>query len=92
MTTRSPAALARIWLLLLALSLCGVLAVRLSAGSGAAIAVVLVLALFKCRFILLDFMGLRDAPVLLRRALFCWCVVVAGLALAKVLVLAAMAG
>jgi hypothetical protein len=45
-------------------------------GTGSAIAVVvLAVALFKVRFVGLDFMELRQAPLLLRGMFECYCVV-----------------
>ncbi|MGV8939633.1 MAG: cytochrome C oxidase subunit IV family protein [Allorhizobium sp.] len=89
MTAHSKTRLAATWALLLCLSVTAVLVARHAGSNVAGLGVVLVLALVKCRLILLDFLGLMDASPLLRRALFGWCLALAMLALAKIWMLAA---
>ena len=92
MTAHSKTRLAQTWALLLALSVTAVLVARHDATNAVGLGVVLVLALAKCRLILLDFLGLRDASPLQRRALFGWCLALSGVALLKIWMLAATSG
>lgn len=92
MTSRSKADLTKIWTLLIALSLTGVFVARYHGAGAGGVAVILTLAVVKCRLILLDFMGLRGLWPPLRWALLGWCVLIAALALAKVLILPATGG
>lgn len=81
MTDRTERQLLRTWLALLGLTGASVAAVRF-AGPAATAALALCLAMFKARFVTLDFLGLRRQPAM-RRALVGWCVVLAAAAAAK---------
>lgn len=92
MTAHSKTRLFTTWALLLLLSVTAVLVARHDSASTVGLGIVLALALVKCRLILLDFLGLRSASPLLRRALYAWCVALAMLALAKVLAISVISG
>ncbi|MCF1449318.1 hypothetical protein FS815_21255 [Agrobacterium vitis] len=91
MTAYSKTRLFTVWALLLLMSVTAVLVARHDSASTAGLAIVLALALVKCRLVLLDFLGLRASP-LLRRALYGWCVALVVLALAKALALSLSTG
>lgn len=80
--------LLRTWLTLIVLTGASVLAVRYG-GNAAGLALVLCFALFKARFVVLDFMGLRRQAAM-RRALTGWCLVFAVSAAAKALFAASL--
>jgi hypothetical protein len=64
-----------VWVVLVAATIAS-WAVGSEHGTGSAIAVVVLgVALFKVRFVGLDFMELRQAPLLLRGMFECYCVV-----------------
>ncbi|WP_287106721.1 hypothetical protein [Mesorhizobium sp.] len=58
----------------------------LAVRSPAALASVFAVAVFKSRLIVLDFMGFRSAPLVLRHALVAWSLGLAFAALGKLLV------
>ncbi|MCF1494486.1 hypothetical protein GOZ83_13055 [Agrobacterium vitis] len=89
MTSHSKTRLFKTWTLLLILSVTAVLVARYESAS---IAIVLALALVKCRLILLDFLALRSASPLLRRALYAWCLALVILVLAKILAISVTSG
>lgn len=81
MTHRNGRQLLRIWLVLLLFTAACVVALR-HVGGMAGLVLVLSLALLKARFVVLDFMGLREAKVM-SRALAGWCMVLAASAALK---------
>lgn len=83
MTHHSERRLFNIWAVLIAIVLAGMAIMMLSGGAAAAIATLLALATVKCRFVVLDFMGLRQAPFGLRFGLLAWPAMLALLAFAK---------
>ncbi|TIS57349.1 MAG: hypothetical protein E5W91_14595 [Mesorhizobium sp.] len=89
MVDSTPKQLLRSWLMLLALTSANILAVRF-AGKAAGLGLVLCFAMFKARFVVLHFMGLRQ-DMTMRRALIGWCAILAVAAAAKT-ILAAAAG
>ncbi|MER8461832.1 cytochrome C oxidase subunit IV family protein [Mesorhizobium sp. M1396] len=82
--------LVRAWLMLVSLTCASVLAVRF-AGNTAGLALVLCFAMFKARFVILDFMRMRQ-DIRMRRALIGWCMALALAAAAKAILAAAAAG
>ena len=90
MTPGSTRQLLRTWMMLLALTGASVLAVRY-AGSTAGLALVLAFALFKARFVVLDFMGLRRHAAM-QRALVGWCLLLAVSAAAKAVLAGVLGG
>jgi len=87
----SPRRLTFAWILLLAL--CGTSAVAAQL-SWAVVGLVFVLGLacFKVRLVARDFMGLRGSNPTMRRALLCWCLVLALGALSRTVVVFVTAG
>jgi hypothetical protein len=81
MTEASGKQILRSWLILLALTGASVLAVRFG-GSAAELMLVLCFALLKVRFVVLDFMELRQQTTM-RRALIGWCMILAASAASK---------
>lgn len=81
MTHRNGRQLLRIWLALLLFTAASVVALR-HAGGIAGVVLVLSLAMLKARFVVLDFMGLREAKVI-SRALTGWCLFLAASATLK---------
>ncbi|MGH6762604.1 MAG: cytochrome C oxidase subunit IV family protein [Phyllobacterium sp.] len=83
MTTRTRKELTRTWLALLGLTAVSMVAVTYGHGGLVVVAVLLALAFLKMRLIVLDFLGLRDAEPVHRRALFAWCLIFLAAALAR---------
>jgi hypothetical protein len=89
MARRARKQLLRSWLSLLALASASALAVRF-AGNAAGLVLVLGLATFKGRLVVLHFMGLRGDTTM-RRALIGWCMILAVAAAAKTILATAAA-
>lgn len=89
MTNRSSRQLLLSWIVLLALTGSSVLVVWLS-SAWAGLALVLCFSMFKARFVVMDFMGLRHQPTM-RRAIIGWCLILAIGAAAKTVVIAVAA-
>lgn len=83
MTDRTRNQLNRSWIALLLAALASMAVVMLGGRVPAVVAVVLAVAIFKSRLIVLDFMGLRSAPAALRLGLLAWSVFFALAAVAK---------
>ena len=83
MTNRTRKELTRTWIVLLGLTGISMAAVTYGRGGLVAVAVVLSLAFFKMRLIVLDFLGLRDADPIHRRAFYTWCLIFLAAALAR---------
>lgn len=89
MIARKARDLHRSWLILLALTLAGMAAagwMRAPAAPLALAAILLFLSVVKARLVVLDFLGMRAAPAMLRRALLAWPAFFALAAAAKALV------
>lgn len=85
MTSRSPRQLNRTFVLLLGLAACAILLSGYVASSILVLAAIFALAVAKARLIILDFLGMRDAPSALRMALLGWSVIFAVGGIAKAL-------
>lgn len=83
MTARKHTSLNRTIVILLALALSGALVASFSHGMLAAIVVVLVLALAKGWFVVLDFMEMRGTRGALKPALLAWPAILVTLALVR---------
>lgn len=81
MTHRTGRQLLRIWLMLLMFTAASVIALRY-AGGLVGLGLVLSLAILKARFVVLDFMGLRQVRGM-SKALAAWCLVLAASAALK---------
>lgn len=90
MSNESKAQLLRSWIVLLALTGASILAVNF-AGAATGLMLVLFFAIFKARFVVADFMGLRRRAAM-RRALLGWCMLLAIMAAAKTAISIAAAG
>lgn len=69
------------WLLLVALTLLSVGSERLPGGDATSVALVIAIAMFKVRVVILHFMEIASAPTALRVLLEAWVVVTGGLML-----------
>lgn len=83
MTAKKHTSLNRTILILLALALSGALVASFSNGMLASIVVVLILALAKGWFVVLDFMEMRGIKGALKPALLAWPAILLTLALAR---------
>ncbi|MEI3850903.1 MULTISPECIES: cytochrome C oxidase subunit IV family protein [unclassified Ensifer] len=83
MTDRNPRQLFNTWLVLAVVVLAGMALMAIVGPTASVIALLLGLAVVKCRFVALDFMGLRQAPSALRLGLLIWPVTLVLLAAAK---------
>ena len=72
MTRRETEALVGAFAALLTLAIGGAVVSALAGDTLVTVAAVLVMAFAKGRFIILDFMDLRDSPSILRTALIAW--------------------
>ena len=72
MTDRNPRQLFNTWLVLAVVVLAGMALMAIVGPTASVIALLLGLAVVKCRFVALDFMGLRQAPSALRLGLLIW--------------------
>ncbi len=72
MTDHNPRQLFKIWLLLAMVVISGMALMAIAGPTPLVIAVLLGLAIIKCRFVAFDFMGLREAPSALRLGLLAW--------------------
>lgn len=89
MTDRNPKQLFNTWLVLAAIVISSMALMAVAGPTVVVIAVLLGLAIVKCRFVALDFMGLSHAPSALRLGLLIWPTALVLLAAAK-LVLSAV--
>lgn len=85
MTDRNPGQLFNTWRMLAVLVISGMALMALAGPTVVVIAALLALAIIKCRFVALDFMGLGQAPAALRMGLLIWPAALVLLAAAKVL-------
>ncbi|OCP37752.1 cytochrome C oxidase subunit IV family protein [Ensifer sp. LC163] len=86
MTHHNARRLHNIWAVLVAIVLSGMVMMTFWGGTTAVTVALLSLAVIKCRLVALDFMGLRHAPAGLRFGLLAWPVILALLALAKLVI------
>ncbi|WDZ80100.1 cytochrome C oxidase subunit IV family protein (plasmid) [Ensifer adhaerens] len=90
MTDRNPRQLFNTWLVLAVVVIAGMALMAIVGPTAPVIAVLLGLAVLKCRFVALDFMGLRQAPSALRIGLLIWPVALLMLAAAKLVLSTAL--
>lgn len=86
MTNRSPRQLNRTFVMLLGLAACAIALSGHVASSVLVLVAIFALAVAKARLIILDFLGMRDAPSALRIPLLGWSVIFAAGGIAKALV------
>lgn len=91
MTDRNPGQLLTTWLLLAVTVISGMALMAVAGPTTVVIAMLLVFAIVKCRFVALDFMGLRHAPAALRLGLLFWPAAIVLLAAAKLVLSAVLA-
>ncbi|MBZ7926977.1 cytochrome C oxidase subunit IV family protein [Ensifer adhaerens] len=90
MTDRNPRQLINTWLLLAGAVISGMALMAIAGPATLVIAVLLGLAIVKCRFVALDFMGLRQAPSTLRLGLLIWPAALVLIAAAKLVLSTAL--
>ncbi|WP_457585135.1 cytochrome C oxidase subunit IV family protein [Ensifer canadensis] len=83
MTRHNARRLRNTFAVLIGIVISGMVIMTLWGGTAVVIAILLILAVIKCRIVALDFMGLGQAPAGLRFGLLAWPVILALLALAK---------
>ncbi|PSH61988.1 hypothetical protein CU102_26225 [Phyllobacterium brassicacearum] len=95
MVTNTSARLVKAWSLLVALATANALLVGLAPGFVPPFylsSIVIVLSLLKARIVILDFLGLRAGPALLRWTLLAWPMLLAAATIAKIAFLHVHAG
>ncbi|MGE6784066.1 cytochrome C oxidase subunit IV family protein [Ensifer adhaerens] len=92
MTDHNPRQLFKIWLLLAMVVISGMALMAIAGPTPLVVAVLLGLAIIKCRFVALDFMGLREAPSALRLSLLTWPAALVLIAAAKLVLGTALFG
>lgn len=83
MTHHNARRLHNTWAILVAIVLLGMVMMMFWGSTTAVTVALLSLAVIKCRFVVLDFMGLRQGPVGLRFGLLAWPVILVLVAVAK---------
>ncbi|OCP25187.1 MULTISPECIES: cytochrome C oxidase subunit IV family protein [unclassified Ensifer] len=90
MTHHNARRLQNTWAVLVAIVLSGAVMMMFWGGTTAVTVALLLLAVIKCRLVVLDFMGLRQGPAGQRFGLLTWPIILVLLALAKLAIGAAL--